>query len=143
MIRPIFTLLFLMTGFSLAQAQTDVIAQRRAIMKGVGQANADVGKIAKGEAPFDLAKVKALLSASQEAAVKMPGLFPDNSKTGDTAALPKVWQTKADFEARWKKLGEDAAALQIAITDQASFKAKISDFGKNCGGCHEGYRQKN
>ena len=50
MIRPIFTLLFILIGFSLAQAQTDVIAQRRAIMKGVGQANADVGKIAKGEA---------------------------------------------------------------------------------------------
>jgi hypothetical protein len=143
MIRPISSLLFLMAGLTFAQAQTDVIAQRRAIMKGVGQANADVGKIAKGEAPFDLAKVKALLSAAQEASVKMPALFPETSKTGDTAALPKVWQTKADFDARWKKLGEDAAALQIAVTDQASFKAKMSDFGKNCGGCHEGYRQKN
>jgi cytochrome c556 len=143
MIRPISSLLFLMAGLTFAKAQTDVIAQRRAIMKGVGQANADVGKIAKGEAPFDLAKVKALLSAAQEASVKMPGLFPETSKTGDTAALPKVWQTKADFDARWKKLGEDAAALQIAVTDQASFKAKMSDFGKNCGGCHEGYRQKN
>ena len=105
MIRPISSLLFLMAGLTCAQAQTDVIAQRRAIMKGVGQANADVVKIAKGEAPFDLAKVKALLSAAQEASAKMPALFPDNSKTGDTAALPKVWQTKADFDARWKKLG--------------------------------------
>ena len=133
----------LAVGATSVMAQSDPIATRKATMKKVGEGAAAVGKIAKGEAPFDLATVQAALKTMEDAAKVMPTLFPDKSKTGgDTAALPKVWETKADFDAKWAKLGADASAAAAKIKDEASFKAEFPAVGKNCGGCHESYRAK-
>ena len=110
----------LAVGATSVMAQSDPIATRKATMKKVGEGAAAVGKIAKGEAPFDLATVQAALKTMEDAAKVMPTLFPDNSKTGgDTAALPKVWETKADFDAKWAKLGADASAAAAKIKDDA------------------------
>jgi cytochrome c556 len=73
----------------------------------------------------------------------MPGLFPESSKTGgDTAALPAIWQNKADFDAKFAKFGADAKAAASAVKDVDSFKTAFSGVTKNCGGCHETYRAK-
>jgi cytochrome c556 len=124
-------------------AQSDPIAARKAAMKAVGDSVAPVGKIMKGEAPFDLATVQRALATIQEKAKVLPTLFPDNSKTGgDTAALPHIWENKADFDAKYAKLGADAAAAAGKIKDEASFKAEFPNVTKNCGGCHETNRKK-
>ena len=130
-------------GGSFALAQQDPIAARKAIMKKNGD-EAKIGtQFMKGEAPFDLAKAKAIFAAYQDAASKAPNLFPDNSKTGgETAALPAIWEKKDDFVAKLKKLGDDAKEAEAKITDEASFKAVFPNVQKNCGGCHETYRLK-
>jgi cytochrome c556 len=130
-------------GGSLAIAQQDPIAARKALMKKNGD-EAKIGtQFMKGEAPFDLAKAKAIFAAYQDAASKAPNLFPDTSKTGgDTAALPAIWEKKDDFNAKLKKLGEDAKEAQAKVTDEASFKVVFPTVQKNCGGCHETYRLK-
>ena len=130
-------------GGSFAIAQQDPIATRKALMKKNGD-EAKIGtQFMKGEAPFDLAKAKAIFATYQDAAAKAPTLFPDNSKTGgDTAALPAIWEKKDDFNAKLKKLGEDAKEAATKVTDEASFKAVFPVVQKNCGGCHETYRLK-
>jgi cytochrome c556 len=130
-------------GGSFAIAQQDPIATRKALMKKNGD-EAKIGtQFMKGEAPFDLAKAKAIFATYADAASKAPSLFPDNSKSGgDTAALPVIWEKKDDFNARLKKLGEDAKDAQAKVTDEASFKAVFPTVQKNCGGCHETYRLK-
>ena len=143
MIRTILTLGVLAVGMASVMAQNDPIATRKDMMKQVGRANAEVSKISKGDAPFKLETVQAALKTIQDASRAMPNLFPDNTKTGgDTAALPKVWETKADFNTRWEKMGKDAAAASTKIVDEASFKTAYSEVTGNCGGCHEGYRMK-
>ena len=122
-------------------AQTDVIGQRKALMKAVGGATRDPGQMLRGQQPFDLAKVKASLDAYADAAAKMPALYPVGSETGgETHASPMIWQNKADFEARLAKFGSDAKTAMAAITDEASFKTEFPTVMKNCGGCHETYR---
>jgi cytochrome c556 len=130
-------------GGSFALAQQDPIAARKAIMKKNGD-EAKIGtQFMKGEAPFDLAKAKAIFAAYQDAASKAPNLFPDNSKTGgETAALPAIWEKKDDFNAKLKKFGEDAKEAEGKVTDEVSFKATFPNVQKNCGGCHETYRLK-
>ena len=143
MIRTILTLGVLAVGVTATMAQSDPIAARKDMMKQVGRANADVAKISKGDAPFKLETVQAALKTIQDASRAMPNLFPDNTKTGgDTAALPKVWETKADFNTRWEKMGKDAAAASAKIVDEASFKTAYNEVTGNCGGCHEAYRMK-
>jgi cytochrome c556 len=142
MIRTVLAVAALALGVSVAAAQ-DPIAARRALMKNNGdQAKAGVAMI-KGEAPFDLAKAQAILAAFQDTATKAPALFPDNSKTGgDTAADPKIWDNKADFNAKMAKFGDDSKAAAASVKDLDTFKAAFPTVGKNCGGCHELYRIK-
>jgi cytochrome c556 len=126
-----------------AVAQPDPIAARKALMKENGKQARAGAAMLKGEAPFDLAKAKAIFATYVDASAKMPALFPDNSKTGgETAALPKVWTDKADFDAKFAKFGSDAKAASDKVTDLASFKAAFPAVQKNCGGCHETYRLK-
>ncbi len=123
-----------------ASAQGDVIAQRKEIMKAVGSATRDPGRMLRGEA-FDIAKVKASLAVYVESAAKITGLYPPGSETGgDTTASPKIWQAKADFDARLAKFGADAKAASAAITDEASFRSEMPKVLQNCGSCHELYR---
>ncbi len=139
---------FVLAGLAIALGATavlaqDVIAQRRDIMKGVGAATRDPGAMLKGEQPFDLAKVQASLATYQDAAKKMPGLYPAGSQTGgDTSAAPKIWEDPAGFKAAFDKFAADAAAAAAAIKDDASFKANFPNVLKNCGSCHESYRLK-
>lgn len=112
-------------------------------MKATGkQAGAGAAMI-RGETPFDLDKAKAIFATFQDTAAKAPPLFPDTSKTGnDTAALPAIWDNKPDFESRFTKLASDAKAAQASVTDLDSFKSNFTAVAKDCGGCHENYRQK-
>jgi cytochrome c556 len=144
MIRTVLAMAAITLGVTVAMAQQDPIAARRALMK----ANGDQAKIgaamAKGEAPFDLAAAKKIFVTFEDAAAKMPALFPDTSKTGgDTAADPKIWENMADFKAKFVKFGEDAKAAGASVTDLDSFKAAFGNIGKNdCGACHQTYRIK-
>jgi cytochrome c556 len=140
--RIVLAVTALALGLSTAIAQ-DPIAARKALMKANGQQAALGGKFVKGEEPFDLAKAKAIFAQYQEAAAKMPSLFPDNSKTGgETAALPAVWEKKSDLDAKFVKFGADAKDAAAKVKDEASFKEAFPVVQKNCGGCHETYRMK-
>ena len=144
MIRTVFAVAAIALGISIAVGQEDPITARKALMK----ANGDQAKIGaammKGEAPFDLDQAKKIFATWEDAAAKMPSLFPDNSRTGgDTAADPKIWESMDDFKARFAKFGVDAKGAVAKITDLDSFKAAFGNIGKNdCGGCHEKYRVK-
>ena len=124
-------------------AQQDPIAARKALMKANGQSAGALAKMVKGEAPFDADAAKKAFATFEDAAVKMPNLFPDNSKTGgETAAAPKIWEDNADFKAKFVKLGNDAKAASASVKDLDSLKAAFSGLANNCNGCHELYRLK-
>ena len=123
-------------------AQGDPIAARKGMMKANGQSAGQGAKFMKGEEPFDLAKAQAIFASYQKAAADFGKLFPDNSKSGDTAALPAVWENKADFDAKLVKFGADAKDAAAKVKDEATFKAVFPEVQKNCGGCHGTYRKK-
>ena len=132
----------LVIGLGAAFADSDAIKARRELMKANGAATKGVVDIMKGAAPFDLASVQKALATYADVAAKMPALFPPDSKTGDTNALPAAFDNSADRDAKFAALGKDAKAAMAAITDEASFKATMPGVLKNCGGCHELYKQK-
>lgn len=124
-------------------AQNDPIAQRKAILKGMGDAAKPVGGMLKGEVPFNLELVQAALKSFSAGSKQLPALFPENSKTGgDTTAAPKIWEEKAKFDAIFAKLDTDAAGALAAIKDEASLKANAGKVFGNCKACHDDYRIK-
>jgi cytochrome c556 len=143
MIRTVLAVAALAFGATALVAQTDPIAARRALMK----ANGDQSKIAtdmlEAKRPFNLDEAKKIFATFAEAGDKAPALFPDTSKTGgDTAALPAIWENKADFEAKLAKFAREAKAATDATKDFDSFKLQVTEVRKNCGGCHQSYRKR-
>lgn len=141
--RGLFVVTMLALSATAAIAQNEaVIKKRQDLLKEVGDAVKPVGAMYKGEADFDLAKVKNALAIIQKNAPQLPTLFPDDSKTGgDTEALPKIWENKADFEPRFKKLVDDAKTAEAAITDEDTFPDAWKTVVGNCSGCHKQYRK--
>jgi len=141
--RLVTVVLALACGLGAVWAATDPIAERRALMKHDGEAAKKLFDMSKGSIPFDLAAVKESLATLNDGATKSPALFPDNSKTGGgTAALPAIWQNKADFDARFAQFAKDVQAAQAGIVDEATFKKFAPTVFQNCGGCHQLYKAK-
>jgi cytochrome c556 len=123
----------------------DPLADRKALMKSLGGGLGAMAPIARGEQPYDADKVATALASLSETAGKLDvaALFPAGSGTGDTDALPAIWDNVADFTARMDKLKADIAEVAASVpADQAGVGAALGKLGANCGSCHEVYRAK-
>lgn len=120
----------------------DVIKERKANFKAMGDAAKPTGEMLKGEADFDIAAIKNAIKVFQEKAPLQAKLFPDDSKEGEkTEALPVIWENKADVEERFQKLADAAKAAETSITDEDTFQEEWPEVMGNCGGCHKKYRK--
>ena len=131
-----------LTAVTSATAQQDVIKARQELMKRSGQQMGVVGRMTRGQDPFDPAKVNAAFDAWADKAQKLPTAFPDASKSGNTNALPKVWEDRVGFSAEIAKFQKDVAdnrAKAAANLDglKGAFPAILND----CNSCHEKYRK--
>jgi cytochrome c556 len=148
MIRMLSAIAAIGLAVSVATAEQNPIAARKQLMKDNGDQAKIGAAMAKGEAPFDLARAHKIFATFQDTAVKAAALFPENSVDEATAddpytASPEIWKNMDDFKARLAKLGSDAKAADSSVKDLDSFKAAFGNIGKNdCGGCHEKYRLK-
>jgi cytochrome c556 len=143
MIRTVLGVAVLAFGATALVAQTDPIAARKALMKTNGDQNRVATEMLEGKRPFNLDEAKKVFVVFAEAGEKAPALFPDNSKTGgDTAALPPIWENKADFNAKLAKFASESKAAGDATKDLDTFKLQITEVRKNCGGCHQTYRKR-
>lgn len=126
-------------------ALADPIADRKAHMKERGKLVGTLAPMVKGEKPFDAAVVMVALNGLSENAQNfdVDVLFPAGSETGDTAALPAIWQDMAAFKAAAEKFQVDAAAAVAANPqDLGTLKTQFNAVTTNCGGCHEKFRMK-
>jgi cytochrome c556 len=139
MIRVTAVVAAIAIGATAVYAQNlDAVKKRRDVMKAIATAGTVNFNMMKGDVPFDLAKVQAGLKTYQDEAAKLPGLFPDDSKTGgDTDASPKIWQAKGDFDAAVNTFIATAKNAAGVITDEASFKKEYPPVFRSCGGCHK------
>lgn len=141
MVRGISLVAAVLIGATTVYAQSAAISSRQEAMKAIAGAAKEPGAVMKGEAKFDLAKVHSSLAVYQEQAARLKNLWPDDSKSGDTAALPAVWEKKSEFIALFDKLAANAKAASANIKDEASFKAEWPKVMSSCGGCHREYRK--
>ena len=141
MIKAIAAALVVAAAATTVVAQTDVIAERKSIMRGNGAATRTGTQMIRGEMPFDLARAKEVFAGIQNGMTRFPNLFPENSKTGgETKAAPRIWEDMAGFRAASAKIVQDATAAAAATTDQASFQANFQRVTANCNSCHQTYR---
>jgi len=142
MIRNVLAMTAVAVGVTAVMAQSDLVSQRKALMKGNGQHAGAISRMVRGEDPFDAAKVTAAFAQWTETAQKLPGLFPEPPKPGEeTRALPKIWENKSDFEAKIAAIGKAVADNKDKAKTLDELKVAMPLVSKTCGDCHEPYRR--
>ena len=139
-------LAILVGGLSAALAADEpenIIKYRRNVMKAVGANMGNLAMFAKGNITF-ANNIITNARGIREELTMAEGLFPEGTETGDTNALPKLWEDKAGFEAA---LRDSIAAADAMVTAAGggAMPTVIEAFralGKTCGGCHKPYRKK-
>ena len=127
-------------GATMAFAQGDAIAQRRAGMKRMGEQMTAMKAVADARGPGAqfAGALDEMIAFSQSVATR----FPAGSETGDTKALPAIWSDNAGFVAAGNDTVAKLQALRVAATtgDGAAFQAAWQAVGPACGACHRTYR---
>jgi cytochrome c556 len=126
---------------TVTMAQENPIEVRQNLMKRNNDNAKTVSAMAKGEAPFDAAKVNAAYTDWSDTAKKLPDLFPDNSKTGNkTRAKPEIWTKAADFKMRIADFAKVVADTKTEASTAAGVKTAFPKVIKACDNCHEAFR---
>jgi cytochrome c556 len=140
--RIVLAAAFAALGVTAVVAQGDPIAARKAVMKENGNQARIAREMIEGKQPFSVDAAKKVLVTFGETHDKAKNLWPDTSKAGDTAALPAIWENKADFDAKLAKFSTDSKAASAKVTNLDTFKTEMGEIGKSCGGCHQPYRKR-
>jgi cytochrome c556 len=137
----------LLLGAGAVMAQQDVAVTQQNLMKSQGKSMYGVfGKILKGEAAYDQAAVDTALKDLQADVTKIPTVFTPNPKedvvNANYASSPKIWQDKADFDAKVPPVTKAIADVNGTIKDAATLKVAFDSIQQKCTGCHDTYRVK-
>ena len=137
--------LLLATGAVLAQQE--VAVQQQNLMKAQGKNMYGVLlKMVKGETPYDQAAANAALTALEADVTKIPTVFTPNPKVDVVDATfgssQKIWQNKADFDAKVPPVTKTIADVKGSVKDGASLKVAFDAIQAKCTDCHETYRVK-
>jgi cytochrome c556 len=128
-------------GVAVSQQGASPVEQRQAVMKHVGQEMKEAAGLTS-PATYDAAKAKAVMDGVAADAGKLKGLYPAGSGADPkTAADPKIWQNRADFDKRLNELASLAATAGKATTVDA-YKPAFGAVGATCKSCHDIYRKK-
>jgi cytochrome c556 len=132
-------------GASAVLAQQEVAVQQQNLMKSQGRSMYGVVlKMVKGDTPFDKAAADAALKALADDVAKIPTVFATNPKVdvkdATFGASQKIWQNKADFDAKVPPVTK--AIADAKFTDAASLKVAYDAIQAKCNDCHETYRVK-
>lgn len=123
-------------------AQGNVIQQRQALMKDIGDNTKVAAAMVKGEAPYDAAKATAIFKVYAANADKFGSLFPEGSNVGETKATQAIWTDRAGFDAALAKFKADVAANADKVGTAEGLKTAMAAVGGNCRACHQTYTQR-
>ncbi len=131
----------LIAGAAFAEGdRTDPNALARSdLMKMQGMNAGILGKMVKGEEPYDLAKAEAAKAALIETAAKIETVFAEQGGEDPASeAKAEIWANWDDFLVKAKALGDAAAAMDVASAE--TIGAGMGAVGGACVECHKVYR---
>ncbi|MEX0589537.1 MAG: cytochrome c [Xanthobacteraceae bacterium] len=146
MIRTLVAVTTIVGVTTVVLAQSDAVATRKELMGTIANhAWSAFPKMVKGQEPYDQTKVDTGFVQMTDAAQKLPAQFPEGTQGAtrpgsNYLASPKIWENKADFDARLAKLSKDIAAAKPKVTSLDGLKDALPNLLKNCDSCHDAYR---
>ncbi|HET7886727.1 MAG TPA: cytochrome c [Bradyrhizobium sp.] len=137
----------LLLGAGAVMAQQDVAVTQQNLMKSQGRSMYGVlGKMIKGETPYDQAAIDKALNDLQADVAKIPTVFTPNPKedvvNANFGSSQKIWQNKADFDGKVPAVIKAIEDTKGKIKDAATLKAGFDSIQEKCTACHDTYRVK-
>jgi cytochrome c556 len=147
MMRTVFVAGALLLGVGAVMAQQDIAVQQDNLMRAQGKNMYGViGKMLKGEIPYDQKAVDTAVSDLEASLTKIATTFATNPKEDVVNATygssQKIWQNKADFDSKVPPVGKAIADAKGTIKDLASLKVAYDSVQAKCTDCHDTYRVK-
>ncbi len=124
-----------------ALAQGNVIAERRAGLKRMGEHLTAMKVVADARGPGTqfVGTIEEMIAFYQG----LPGRFPPGTESGgETKALPTIWSDPVGFSGASADTVSKLTALRVAAAggDGAAFQTAWQAVGPTCGACHRTYR---
>jgi cytochrome c556 len=137
----------LLLGAGAVMAQQDVAVKQDNLMRTQGKAMYGViSKTVKGEIPYDQKAIDAAIAQLEQSVPTIPNVFATNPKQDVVDATygssQKIWQNKADFDAKVPPVVKAIADVKGKVKDTASLKVAFDSIQAKCTDCHETYRVK-
>ena len=131
------------TAFAQAKPET-LVKQRQAVMTLQGKYFGPMAGMAQGKLPYNADIVRRNAAFLDNLTRMAWDGFDASTKDLKSAALPAIYEQPEKFKEASARLENEANKLyQVSRSgDEAAVKAQIGAVGKACGGCHEGFRQK-
>ena len=147
MIRTVVVAGVLLLGAGAVMAQQDIAVKQDNLMRAQGKSMYGVIlKMTKGDIPYDQKAADDAIAQLAESVPTIPKAFETNPKQDVVNATygssPKVWQNKADFDAKVPPVSKTIADVKGSIKDVASLKIAYDKIQEKCTDCHETYRLK-
>jgi cytochrome c556 len=147
MIRTVLAVVTIVAGAAVAGAQSNPLQERNELMSTIWRNGLrPIMMMARGEEPYDKAKVQASFTVLTDSVAKLPPLWPADSKppqppTTKFYSSSKIWDNKADFNSWIDQLKKDISDNRTRATaNLEGLKIAFEAINKTCDGCHENYR---
>src|ERR1700716_967434 len=140
MLRAVVVTGTLLLGAGAVMAQQEIAVQQDNLMRGQAKSLYDVMlKMVKGQIPYDQKAVDAAIKELEESVPKIPAPFATNPKQDVVNATygssQKIWQNKADFDAKVPPVVKAIADAQGKIKNAASLKVAYDSINGRCNDC--------
>jgi len=122
----------------------DAIQYRQSALFVMGQHFGRIGKVVKGEQPYNKDEVARNAAIAAEMS-KLPWeAFVPGTDKGKTQAKPEIWMDAAKFKSAAEKMQQEIGKLAEVAKggDLNAVKAQFGATGKACKACHDDFRRK-
>lgn len=109
-------------------------------MKSIAQATRTVALMARGEEAFDAEALAAAADVLEAEHLRIPALFEVPAEDPVSEALPAIWETWDDFEAKSQR-GLEAVAEVRAAGTLGELQTALGALNQSCRACHQIYRE--
>ena len=145
--RTIVAMGVLLAGAGTVMADQKLAVEQDNLMRSQGKAMyVVIGKMIKGEIPYDQKAVDNAIADLEASVPKIPKMFETNPKedvvNASYGSSPKVWQNKADFDSKVPPVQKAIADVKGKIKNLDQLKTAYTSINDRCTDCHETYRLK-
>lgn len=130
------------TASGSALSPKEAVKEREKLMESFKKDAGTMGKMVKGETPYDAAAFQAAADNLAANADKPWAHYTPESANEESEAKPEVWSKPDEFKQAIEKFTAAAAALKTAAASGKldDVKKPFGDVGQSCKSCHDTFR---